>query len=101
MPTDTHYSRRKFLQSLALLTAIPYFKTACSNDGETLSGTEFHLTIANTLINFTGKTCKATAVNGNIPAPTLYWQEGDIVTIHVTNVAKCKCEFCSQRKLKF
>ena len=86
MPTDTHYSRRKFLQSLALLTAIPYFKTACSNDGETLSGTEFHLTIANTLINFTGKTCKATAVNGNIPAPTLYWQEGDTVTIHVTNL---------------
>lgn len=50
-----------------------------------LRGTEFSLDIAPTPVNITGKTRIATAVNGQIPAPTLYWREGDTVTLRVTN----------------
>lgn len=50
-----------------------------------LSGKEFNLTIAETQVNFTGKSRMATTVNGSIPAPTLRWRKGDTVTIRVTN----------------
>ena len=51
----------------------------------TLSGTEFDLTIGETLINFTGSPRFAVTVNGSVPAPTLRWREGDTVTLRVTN----------------
>ncbi len=50
-----------------------------------LRGTEFDLVIAESPVNFTGVARVATAINGSIPAPTLYWREGDTVTIRVTN----------------
>jgi len=50
-----------------------------------LRGTEFALEIAPTPVNITGKARIATAVNGQVPAPTLYWREGDTVTLRVTN----------------
>jgi CopA family copper-resistance protein len=50
-----------------------------------LSGTEFNLDIVSTPVNFTGAPRTATAVNGQIPAPTLYWREADTVTLRVTN----------------
>jgi len=50
-----------------------------------LRGTEFTLDIAPTPVNITGQARIATAVNGQIPAPTLYWREGDTVTLRVTN----------------
>ena len=50
-----------------------------------LRGTEFDLVIAETPVNFTGKPRMATTINGSIPAPTLYWREGDMVTLRVTN----------------
>ena len=50
-----------------------------------LSGTEFNLEIAETPVNFTGMPQMATSINGSIPGPTLYWREGDTVTIRVTN----------------
>jgi len=50
-----------------------------------LEGTEFHLTIEETVVNITGTPAIATTINGMLPAPTLKWQEGDEVTIHVTN----------------
>jgi len=52
---------------------------------EVLEGTEFHLTIEETVVNITGTPAIATTINGMLPAPTLKWQEGDEVTIHVTN----------------
>ena len=51
-----------------------------------LSGTEFKLTIAQTEVNFSGRSRLATTVNGSLPAPTLRWREGDTVTLHVTNL---------------
>ena len=50
-----------------------------------LTGTEFHLTVAEAMVNFTGSPRMATVVNGMIPAPTLQFREGDDVTIHVKN----------------
>jgi FtsP/CotA-like multicopper oxidase with cupredoxin domain len=78
-------SRRSFLKALTLLSIFPYLKTTQAKPAPILSGTEFHLIIAQTQVNFTGEPRFATTVNGSIPAPTLYWREGDTVTIHVTN----------------
>jgi CopA family copper-resistance protein len=50
-----------------------------------LRGTEFDLEIAPTPVNFTGSSQVATAVNGQVPGPVLYWREGDTVTLRVTN----------------
>ena len=49
----------------------------------TLTGTEFDLTIGETLMNFTGAPRIALTVNDSVPAPTLRWREGDSVTLHV------------------
>ncbi|MGI9088809.1 MAG: multicopper oxidase domain-containing protein [Chthoniobacterales bacterium] len=49
---------------------------------------EYHLTIAEKMVNFTGKPRPAIAVNGTIPAPTLTFHEGDLARIHVTNALK-------------
>lgn len=50
-----------------------------------LRGTEFDLEIGPTPVNFTGTAQVATAVNGQVPAPILYWREGDTITLRVTN----------------
>ena len=51
----------------------------------TLTGTEFDLTIGETLMNVTGSPRRAVTVNGAVPAPTLRWREGDTVTVRVAN----------------
>ena len=85
--------RRKFLQGLTVggvvLGLTPWSELLAapkSFSAQTLSGTEFDLTIAKTPVNFTGKPRMATTVNGGIPAPTLRWREGDTVTLRVTNL---------------
>lgn len=44
-----------------------------------------NLVVAYKTVNFAGKLRRAIAVNGQIPAPTLHFKEGDDVTIHVYN----------------
>ncbi|MBL4621091.1 MAG: copper resistance system multicopper oxidase [Immundisolibacteraceae bacterium] len=90
-------ARRRFLQGAAasglLLGLSPKFSPAWGQEFATtvtgsapvLSGTEFDLTIARTLVNFTGVPRVATTINGSIPAPILRWREGDTVTLRVTN----------------
>ena len=58
---------------------------AGQGDAHNLRGTEFDLEIGPTPVNFTGSPQLATAVNGQVPAPTLHWLEGDEVTLRVTN----------------
>lgn len=85
--------RRKFIQGLAaggaLLGLPSWIRPAWADDGggqaTVLTGTEFDLTVAPKPVNFTGVPRIATAINGSIPAPTLRWREGDMVTIRVTN----------------
>lgn len=49
---------------------------------------EYHLYVKDTIVNFTGKKRSAIAVNGQIPAPTLYFTEGDTAKIYVHNLMK-------------
>ncbi|KYJ86027.1 copper resistance protein CopA [Sulfurovum riftiae] len=58
------------------------------HNSTTLSGKEFFLDIDYTTVNITGKKAVATTINGQIPGPTLVWQEGDTITLHVTNHLK-------------
>ncbi|CAM2999472.1 multicopper oxidase domain-containing protein [Legionella anisa] len=54
----------------------------------TLTGGAKHtvnLVVAYKTVNFAGKPRRAIAVNGQIPAPTLHFKEGDDVTINVYN----------------
>lgn len=48
----------------------------------------YHLYIADTMINFSGKLKRAIAVNGQIPMPTLTFTEGDTAEIYVHNNLK-------------
>ncbi len=50
-----------------------------------LTGREFDLTIAEAPINITGADRVAITINGSLPGPTLRWQEGDTVTLRVSN----------------
>jgi FtsP/CotA-like multicopper oxidase with cupredoxin domain len=84
-PTLPLLSRRQCLKGLAVLSLSPWIKPVYAKPAEILSGSTFHLTIAETRVNFTGTPRLATTVNGSLPAPTLRWREGDTVTIHVTN----------------
>lgn len=45
----------------------------------------YDLVIDEQPVNITGRDRTAMAMNGQIPAPTLRWREGEEVTIHVTN----------------
>ena len=48
----------------------------------------YDLYIADTLVNFTGKSKRAIAVNGQIPMPTLTFTQGDTAEIYVHNRLK-------------
>src|ERR1700712_4346929 len=45
----------------------------------------YHLYIADTTVNYTGKARPAMAINGSIPAPALTFTEGDTAEIYVHN----------------
>lgn len=49
---------------------------------------EYHLDVKDTVVNFTGRKRKIFAINGQIPAPTLRFTEGDSAVIHVHNFLK-------------
>ncbi|UTF61244.1 MULTISPECIES: copper resistance system multicopper oxidase [Gilvimarinus] len=87
-------SRRRFVQGIAVggvlamtPSALLARETTNSTSGAApeLTGTNIHLEIGQTPVNFTGVTRMATTINGSIPAPTLRFREGDEVTIRVTN----------------
>jgi len=85
--------RRRFVQGLAsggVLTALGLLpQTSRGAQGpassQVLSGTDFHLTIGESPVNFTGRTRPAVTVNGALPAPLLRWREGTTVNLRVTN----------------
>ncbi len=90
----TGQSRRGFLKKLfnrcVLIATLPYIKAAKAQVTAKLvpilSGTEFDLTIAHTLVNISGTEKYATTINGTVPGPTLHWREGDTVTLRVKNL---------------
>ena len=93
-PGAVRPSRRRFVKGLAMggaVAGLGLWRSAASahtnahQPTETLDGTEFDLTIGETLMNFTGSPRPALTVNGSLPAPTLRWREGDTVTLRVAN----------------
>ncbi|ASF44747.1 copper resistance system multicopper oxidase [Methylovulum psychrotolerans] len=79
-------TRRYFLKGLAATGIASLLPAQCrAASADVLSGTAFTLTIAQTMVDFTGTARPATTVNGSIPAPTLHWREGDTVTLTVVN----------------
>jgi FtsP/CotA-like multicopper oxidase with cupredoxin domain len=91
---DGQISRRTFVKGLAVSGAaagLGLWGTPALAQGHRpaawtdLSGTEFHLRIGETPMNFTGNPRSAFTVNGSVPAPTLRWKEGDTVTLRVAN----------------
>ncbi len=86
-------SRRTFVKGLAAggaLTGLGLWRPSAWASFDvgrppTLFGTEFDLTIGETLMNMTGSPRVAVTVNDSVPAPTLRWREGDTVTLRVTN----------------
>jgi CopA family copper-resistance protein len=48
----------------------------------------YHLYVRDSTVNFAGKKRRAIAINGQIPAPTLYFTEGDTARIYVHNLKK-------------
>lgn len=80
--------RRRFLQGIGAAIGLAGFSPGAlfaAQDRRHLRGTSFDLEIGPMRVNFTGADRIAIAVNGQVPAPTLYWSEGDTVTIRVTN----------------
>jgi CopA family copper-resistance protein len=81
--------RRRLLQgagAAALAGLVPARLLASGQAAQPiLRGTEFDLEIVPSPVNFTGAPQVATAVNGQVPGPVLYWREGDTVTLRVTN----------------
>jgi len=90
----TRPSRRTFVKGLAMggaVAGLGLWRPAASAHTDagqqlvSLTGTEFDLTIGETLMDFTGSPRLAVTVNGSLPAPTLRWKEGDTVTLRVAN----------------
>ena len=87
------FTRRRFVQGLAAggsllaLGAWPRQSWALRSPGqpEVLAGTQFDLSIGETLVNYTGKTRPAITINGSVPGPILRWKEGTRVQLRVRN----------------
>jgi CopA family copper-resistance protein len=84
--------RRRFVfgaSAMLALASIPFpkkaFANALSQSLTQLSGKVFDLSIDYKMVNFTGKSARATVVNQLLPAPLLRWKEGETVTLRVKN----------------
>ena len=53
----------------------------------------YDLYVKDTIVNFTGKSRRAIAVNGSIPAPTLIFTEGDTAEIYLHNMLNEETSF--------
>src|SRR5438094_4005615 len=83
-------ARRRFVQGVAtagvtLAVGGPALAARNRVEPTVLTGNRVELVIEEASINITGRSRRATAVNGSVPAPTLRLREGDTVTINVAN----------------
>lgn len=88
LASNSTVGRRCFVQGIAAASAIAALATrnaSAQTSSQVLSGTDFKLELATMPFNITGRTKMATAINGQIPGPTLRMREGDTVTLSVTN----------------
>ena len=88
MKTSVHFpfDRCVFIRSLKSMAAVLFFMTLLTTGAELSAATvEYDLTIARQAMNFTGRSVQAITVNGQLPAPTLRFTEGDHAVIRVHN----------------
>src|SRR6187397_2868509 len=88
MDSFNSFGRRRFVQGLVAGGLLLTHGRARAVDGSTraeLTGPDFHLTIDELPVNYTGAARRAVAVNGQVPAPLLRMRQGDTITIRVTN----------------
>ncbi|TAK99126.1 MAG: copper resistance system multicopper oxidase [Rhodospirillaceae bacterium] len=85
-------TRRRFVTGLsgaAVTTASAWASPvrAQQNDPDpaVLTSDRFDLAVGALPVNITGRSKRATVVNGSMPGPTLRFREGETVTINVTN----------------
>jgi CopA family copper-resistance protein len=90
--SEPNNSRRRFVfgaSAMLALMSIPFpknaFANALSQSLSQLSGKVFDLSIDYKMVNFTGKSARATVVNQLLPAPLLRWKEGETITLRVKN----------------
>ncbi|KAB0539696.1 copper resistance system multicopper oxidase [Xanthomonas cissicola] len=89
--TASGLSRRRFVQGLALsgIAASGLWRNdaraAAQANTPVLRGSSQSLQIGRLPVNFTGRPRSAIAVNQSLPAPTLRWREGDMVSVRVRN----------------
>ncbi len=74
--------------AMSKILFILFFLSACFTGMAQPKTIVYHLQVSDTTVNYTGKTRKAIAINGQIPAPILYFTEGDTAEIHVHNTLK-------------
>lgn len=79
---DITVSKNVFYFLLLSMSAAVYAQEMDDLKGKRV---EYDLFITDTVANFTGRQVQAIAVNGTIPAPTLYFTEGDTAVIRVHN----------------
>ncbi len=65
---------------------MPMIKTGPAKTFEPPKTVRYDLDVTDTIVNFTGKSKHAIAVNGSIPMPTLTFTEGDTAEIYVHNM---------------
>ena len=88
-------NRRHFLKKSALVFAGAGFQSVLPAWAQSarstlslpglLTGDEFHLQVEQAKANVAGKSAPIITLNGQFPAPLLRWQEGDDLTIRVSN----------------
>jgi len=71
----------KHMKAISILFCMAVFTIA--SHGQKV--VRYDLTIDKKIVNYSGKMRHALAINGQIPAPTLEFTEGDIAEIHVKN----------------
>lgn len=88
----TSPGRRRFVLGASAAGAVSalgrWQGASASADGRGLthlSGTDFSLSIGEFPVRITDRERLAVGINGSLPAPVLHWQEGDTVTLRVTN----------------
>lgn len=85
-PVRFLFARRVLVTPLKSVAAVLFFMTLLTPAAELSAATvEYDLTIARQEMNFTGQTVEAITVNGQLPAPTLRFTEGDHAVIRVHN----------------
>ncbi|RBL89997.1 multicopper oxidase domain-containing protein [Chitinophaga flava] len=69
----------------ALVLLFITYNTVSAQSGDKPKIIRYDLYVGDTMVNYSGKTRHALAINGTIPGPTLHFTEGDTAEIYVHN----------------